>query len=192
MACYTSLLNGLANAREAGLLKRVRGTPLPMPIYLGSWVAGAVVTGLASIALLFVVAVPVFGVDVYPRMLPAALLTAMLGGASLAAIALALGSLVKTAEQAQPLSQLTFLPISFISGDLVPARRRARVGQDGRRRVPALAHRRRVQRVLRPGRALRLGRSRGHRAVGRRRDGRGEPAATPRGRGRVARARRRG
>ena len=120
MACYTSLLNGLANAREAGLLKRVRGTPLPMPIYLGSWVAGAVVTGLASIVLLFAVAVPVFGVDVYPRMLPEALLTAIIGGASLAAIALALGSMVKTAEQAQPLSQLTFLPISFISGIWFP------------------------------------------------------------------------
>ena len=120
MACYASLLNGLANAREAGLLKRVRGTPLPMPIYLGSWVAGAVVTGLASIVLLFAVAVPVFGVDIYPRMLPEALLTAVLGGAALAAIALALGSMVKTAEQAQPLSQLTFLPISFISGIWFP------------------------------------------------------------------------
>jgi ABC-2 type transport system permease protein len=120
MACYASLLNGLANAREAGLLKRVRGTPLPMPVYLGSWVAGSVLTGLASVALLFVVAVPVFGVDVYPRMLPAALVTAVLGGAALAAIALALGSLVKTAEQAQPLSQLTFLPISFISGIWFP------------------------------------------------------------------------
>jgi ABC-2 type transport system permease protein len=120
MACYATLLNGLANAREAGLLKRVRGTPLPMPIYLGSWVAGAVLTGLAAVVLLFAVAIPAFGVDIYPSRLPEALLTAVVGGASLAAIALMLGSMVKTAEQAQPLSQLTLLPVSFISGIWFP------------------------------------------------------------------------
>ena len=38
-ACYTSLLNGVATARESGLLKRVRGTPLPIQAYLGSWIA---------------------------------------------------------------------------------------------------------------------------------------------------------
>ena len=39
-ACYTTLVLGLATARDQGLLKRVRGTPLPMGIYLGSWVTG--------------------------------------------------------------------------------------------------------------------------------------------------------
>ena len=73
VACYTSLLIGLATARENGLLKRVRGTPLPLPVYLGSWIAGAVLVGLSAVLLLFVVAVPAFGVHVYPRMLPAAL-----------------------------------------------------------------------------------------------------------------------
>src|SRR3954452_17871356 len=57
-ACYTTILIGLATARDQGLLKRVRGTPLPMGIYLGSWVAGAVAVGLTAIVLLFVVAVP--------------------------------------------------------------------------------------------------------------------------------------
>ena len=43
LACYTSVIFGLANARDMGLLKRVRGTPLPMPIYLGSWLTGAAI-----------------------------------------------------------------------------------------------------------------------------------------------------
>ena len=47
-ACYTTLILGLATARDQGLLKRVRGTPLPMGIYLGSWVTGAMRTGIGA------------------------------------------------------------------------------------------------------------------------------------------------
>jgi ABC-2 type transport system permease protein len=120
IACYTSLLVGVATARENGLLKRVRGGPLPMSVYLGSWIAGAALVGLAAVVLLFAVAIPAFGVDVYPRMLLAALVTLVLGAACLASIGLALGTVAKTAEQAQPLAQLTFLPVSFISGIWFP------------------------------------------------------------------------
>ena len=57
-ACYTSLVLGVATARDQGLFKRVRGTPLPMGIYLGSWIAGAAMVGIAAIVILFAVAVP--------------------------------------------------------------------------------------------------------------------------------------
>jgi ABC-2 type transport system permease protein len=119
-ACYTSLVVGLATARETGLLKRVRGTPLPMPVYLGAWLTGAALVGIASVVLLFVVAVPALGVDVYLRTLPQAILVMVLGAACLGSLGLALGTLAKTSDQAQPLAQLTFLPISFISGVWFP------------------------------------------------------------------------
>jgi ABC-2 type transport system permease protein len=119
-ACYTSLVLGIATARDQGLLKRVRGTPLPMSIYLGSWVTGAAVTGIAAILLLFAVAIPAFGVDVNARTLPAAIVTLILGAACLSALGIAVASLVKSAEQAMPVAQLTFLPISFISGIWFP------------------------------------------------------------------------
>ena len=48
-ACYTTLVIGLATARDDGLLKRVRGTPLPMSIYLGSWLTGAALIGIAAV-----------------------------------------------------------------------------------------------------------------------------------------------
>jgi ABC-2 type transport system permease protein len=50
LACYSSLIIGVATARETGLLKRVRGTPLPLPVYLGAWLTGAALTGIASVA----------------------------------------------------------------------------------------------------------------------------------------------
>ncbi|MDA0183745.1 ABC transporter permease [Solirubrobacter phytolaccae] len=119
-ACYTSLILGISTARDQGLFKRVRATPLPMGIYLGSWVTGAMLTGIGAVVLLFVVSVPAFGVDIYARTLPAALLTLVLGAACLSSLGVAVSSLVKNAEQAMPVAQLTFLPISFISGIWFP------------------------------------------------------------------------
>ena len=119
-ACYTSVILGIATARDSGLLKRVRGTPLPMSIYLLAWLTGAALTGIAAVVLLFAVAVPALGVDVFARTLPAAIVTLALGAATLAALGLAVASLVRTAEQAAPAAQLTFLPLSFISGIWFP------------------------------------------------------------------------
>jgi ABC-2 type transport system permease protein len=120
VACYTSLVIGLSTARDQGLLKRVRGTPLPMATYLGSWLVGAALTGIAAIVLMFAVAVPVLDVHIYPRLLPAAVVTLVVGAATLAALGLAVASLVRDADQAQPVAQLTFLPLSFVSGIWYP------------------------------------------------------------------------
>jgi ABC-2 type transport system permease protein len=120
MACYTNVIFGLSTARDEGLLKRVRGTPLPMPIYLAAWLTGAALVGILSVALMFVVAVPVFGVDIYPANLPAAVVTLALSSACLAALGLAAATLVRNADQAGPVAQLTMLPISFVSGIFWP------------------------------------------------------------------------
>jgi ABC-2 type transport system permease protein len=119
-ACYTGVVFGIASARDTGLLKRVRGTPLPMSVYLGSWLIGAALTGIATVVIVFAVAVPAFGVDVYARMLPAAFVTLALGAATLGALGLAVASLVRTADQAIPVAQFTFLPLSFVSGVFFP------------------------------------------------------------------------
>jgi ABC-2 type transport system permease protein len=120
MACYSIVIGWLATARDLGILKRVRGTPLPMPVYLGAWLTGAAITGILSVVLMFAVAVPVFGVDIYPRMLPAAIVTLLLGAATLSALGLAVATLVRSAEQAGPVAQLTLLPLSFVSGIWYP------------------------------------------------------------------------
>ena len=119
-ACYTTMIMGIATARDSGLLKRVRGTPLPMGIYLGSWMVSAGVVGIAAVVAMFAVSVPAFGVDIYARTLPAAMVTLVLGAACLTALGIAVASLVKSADQAMPVAQFTFLPLSFISGIWYP------------------------------------------------------------------------
>jgi ABC-2 type transport system permease protein len=120
VGCYALPIFGLAGARELGLLKRVRGTPLDSWIYLASWLVGSIVTGLAAALLLFVVAVPAFGVDIYPRLLPAAIVTALLGAAALAALGLAVGAFVRRLETAPAVANLTLFPLSFLSGVFFP------------------------------------------------------------------------
>jgi ABC-2 type transport system permease protein len=120
VACYALPIFGLSAAREAGILKRVRGTPLPPWVYLAAWAAGVFLTGLASVTLMFVVGVPAFGVHIYPRLLPAAIVTAVVGAAALAAIGLAVSTFVNRTETAPAIANLTLFPLAFFSGIFFP------------------------------------------------------------------------
>jgi ABC-2 type transport system permease protein len=120
VSCYALPIFGLSAAREAGILKRVRGTPLSPWVYLVAWAVGVILTGLAAVTLMFVVGVPAFGVHLYPRLLPAAIVTAVLGAASLAAIGLAVSTFVTRAETAPAIANLTLFPLSFFSGVFFP------------------------------------------------------------------------
>lgn len=119
-ACYTSLVLGISTARDQGLFKRVRGTPLPMGIYLSSWLVAAAAVGISAVVILFAVSVPAFSVHIFASTLPAAVVTLLLGAACLCSLGVAVASLVRNADQAMPVAQLTFLPISFISGIWFP------------------------------------------------------------------------
>ena len=119
-ATYTGVIFSIATAREQGILKRVRGTPLPMSVFLGSWLGGAVLSGVLSVVVMFAVAVPAFGVDLYPRLLPAALVTLILGGTAMSAIGLAVASFLRRAESAPIAANVTLFPLLFVSGVFYP------------------------------------------------------------------------
>jgi ABC-2 type transport system permease protein len=120
VGCYATPIFTLAAARELGLLERVRGTPLSPWIYVGAWLAGSMLTGLAAVLLLFLVAVPVFGVHIYPELLPAAVVTALLGAGCLAALGFAVATYARRAESAPAIANLTLFPLSFLSGVFFP------------------------------------------------------------------------
>jgi ABC-2 type transport system permease protein len=119
-ACYTSLVFSIPRAREAGILKRVRGTPLQPTTYLAALIAGSVITGLASVILMICVGVAAFGVTLYPHLIPAALVTLVLGSLCLASLGIAVSSLVARADTAPVIANLTLLPLTFISGVFSP------------------------------------------------------------------------
>jgi ABC-2 type transport system permease protein len=119
-ATYSFVIFGVATAREQGTFKRVRGTPLPMRVFLGAWVASTVLTALGSVVLMFAVAVPAFGVQLRPELLPAAFVTLLLGGVAFTALGFAVASFVRRAETAPIVANLTLFPLLFVSGVFYP------------------------------------------------------------------------
>jgi ABC-2 type transport system permease protein len=114
-ATYTNIAMTVTMAREAGVLKRIRGTPLPAWAYLFGRVAHAVL-----IALLLVVIVAGFGAIFYGvafpwERLPQLVLTLGLAAATFCALGLAVSSLVPNADAAPAVVNATVLPLLFIS-----------------------------------------------------------------------------
>lgn len=119
-SCYQGLIILVANLRDQGVLKRVRGTPLQPWIYLTALVMAAILAALMSVLLMFVVAVPAFGMHIYWKLVPAAVVTLLLGAAAITSIALSVSCLVDRPEAAQPIAGITLFPLLFVSGVFYP------------------------------------------------------------------------
>lgn len=119
-ATYTNLAMSVAIARDEGILKRMRGTPLPAWAYLAGRIGHAI-----AIAVLLVIIVAAFGaifygVEVPWRQLPELMLTLVLGAATLCILGLALTAFVPNADAAPAVVNATILPLLFISNVFIP------------------------------------------------------------------------
>ncbi|MDQ2934738.1 MAG: ABC transporter permease [Chloroflexota bacterium] len=119
-ATYTNLAMSVTIARDEGILKRIRGTPLPAWAYLAGRIVHSVV-----IALLLVIIVAAFGaifyrVEVPWTHLPELGLTLVLGAATFCALGLALSAFVPNADAAPAVVNATILPLLFISNVFIP------------------------------------------------------------------------
>jgi ABC-2 type transport system permease protein len=118
-AVANTALGGLAISlvirREYGILKRLRSTPLPSSLYLGS-----VLTSNLLVVGLQAVTVTALGVGLYDAELPAEtpsfLLALLLGAVSFAGLGLAAAALIHSAEAVAAVVNVIILPMSFLSG----------------------------------------------------------------------------
>ena len=115
-AAYPPVAIGLAEARDQGVLKRLRGTPLPAWIHLAGRIGGVLVFALASVLVSLAVGVAGFGVQIIGRTLPATLVTLAVGIACFAAIGLAVAALSPTQTVAQAAAVGTAVALTFVSG----------------------------------------------------------------------------
>jgi ABC-2 type transport system permease protein len=120
-ACYTNIAIQTVFSREEGLLKRLRGTPLPARSYLSARVLHAMVIGAILVAITLV-----FGKLVYDSPIPTGLplvqfiVTFLAGALSFAALALALTAAIPNADAAPPIVNASILPLLFLSGIFIP------------------------------------------------------------------------
>jgi ABC-2 type transport system permease protein len=119
-ATYTNLGIGTAIARDNGILKRVRGTPIPPWAYIAGRVGSSVYVAFIAVALMMGVGVVAYGIELIPRTLPAAVVTFFVGVACFAALGMLVAALAPNGDAAPAITNGTLLPVAFISDIFFP------------------------------------------------------------------------
>jgi ABC-2 type transport system permease protein len=117
---FMALVMTVVYQRENGILKRRRATPVPAAVLVVSRAVTATVSSVAAVLVMVVVARAAFGIDPPPGGLLPALLAVLTGSLCFACCGYAVASLVTSAESAQPILQVTLLPLQLLSGLYFP------------------------------------------------------------------------
>jgi ABC-2 type transport system permease protein len=120
-ACYNNIAISLTFQRDAGILKRTNGTPLPASAYFAARVLHALL-----ISLLLVAITVAFGRLFYSADVPTGatlarfLVMVVVGAASFCALGFAITAVIPNADAAAPIVNATILPLLFLSGIFIP------------------------------------------------------------------------
>ena len=120
-ACFTNIALVIVFARDGGVLKRMRGTPLPPWVYLTARVIHATI-----IALILVAITVGFGAVFYDASVPTGvalgqfIATLLVGAACFSALGLAVSGPIPNADAGPPIVNAIILPLLFLSGVFIP------------------------------------------------------------------------
>ena len=117
---FTGLAMSVSMARDQGLLKRTRGTPLPAWAFLFGKVAHMTLVALALVAGVTAAGALFYGVDVPTGTLPAFVATLAVGAAAFSMLGLAVTAFIPNADAAPAVVNGTVLPLLFISDVFIP------------------------------------------------------------------------
>jgi len=120
-ASFVGLAIGLVSVREEGVLKRVRGTPVPPWIVFAGRVGTSVIMATFVTVVLIAIGAVVFGVRVPTSTLPGLVAALALGAFAFCALGIAYTSAIRSEEAAPAMTNAVVLPLYFISGVFVPA-----------------------------------------------------------------------
>jgi ABC-2 type transport system permease protein len=123
---FTALAFNMTFLREQGILKRVRGTPVPPVAYFGGVVGNAVANAIVQIALIIGVGHVVFGGDLPHNWLTLIVFT-VVGVATFACLGIAVAQLIPNFDAAPAYTNAVFLPAIFISGVFYSSEKMPRV-----------------------------------------------------------------
>jgi ABC-2 type transport system permease protein len=112
---FSALAMNVTFLREQGVLKRIRGTPLPGGAYLAGVAANAVTNALVQVGLVVLAGRLFFGVG-WPQDWLALALFVATGVTCLAALGVAYAHLIPNFDAAPAYVNIVFLPVIFISG----------------------------------------------------------------------------
>jgi ABC-2 type transport system permease protein len=123
---FTALAYNLTMLRDEGVLKRIRGTPMPAGAYLAGLIGSATLNAVLQVAIVVAIGNVFYGVEwpQDPMMLAG---FTLLGVVCFASLGVAFSHAIPNEEAAPAYTNAIFLPLIFISGvfysadDLPPA-----------------------------------------------------------------------
>jgi ABC-2 type transport system permease protein len=118
---FAGLAIQLVIRRESGILKRLRGTPLPASTYIAALLVSTLVVFALQTIVLFVLGRVLYGTP-FPHAVGSLVATVVIGAAAFAGIGVAAASLIRSAEGSSAVVNFVLLPMAFLTGSFGPTR----------------------------------------------------------------------
>jgi ABC-2 type transport system permease protein len=118
-ACFVNLAIGICFRRETGVLKRIRGTPIPAWLYLAALVGNAFVISILEVGVALAIGKLGYHIHLPSHWVPF-LLAVAVGACAFAALGLAVSTMVPNAEAAPAIVNLPYLVLVIFSGAFYP------------------------------------------------------------------------
>jgi ABC-2 type transport system permease protein len=112
---FTALAFNLTFLREEGVLKRIRGTPMPAGAYLAGLMGSVTLNAFLQVAAVVAIGNLAYGVD-WPADPALLVLFTVLGVICFAALGVAFSHAIPNVDAAPAYTNAVFLPLIFISG----------------------------------------------------------------------------
>jgi ABC-2 type transport system permease protein len=119
-ATMVSLAVNLATAREAGLLKRGRGTPQPPWVFIAGRVGNSIVISVLMVVVVTFIGAVLYDAPVPWGSLPSVALILIAGAASFCCLGVAITAIIPSSEAAPAVTNVITLPLYFLSGVFIP------------------------------------------------------------------------
>jgi ABC-2 type transport system permease protein len=112
---FTALAYNLPELRDDGVLKRIRGTPIPAGAYLAGLMGSLTLNAFLQMATVVVIGNLAYGVD-WPADPALLVMFTLLGVTCFAALGVAFSHAIPNQDAAPAYTNAVFLPLIFISG----------------------------------------------------------------------------
>jgi ABC-2 type transport system permease protein len=109
-------------SRDEGVLKRLRGTPLPPWMFLVAKVIHSTFLAVILVVIVAAAGTLLFDVDLPTDTMGSFVLAVLVGAAAFSALGLAITSVVPNADAAPAIVNFSILPLLFISGVFIDTR----------------------------------------------------------------------
>ena len=117
---YTGLAMNLTVSRDSGILKRIRGTPLPAFSFLFGKIAHNTLISALLVVIVTAIGAFLFDVPLPTKTALSFLATLLLGAATFSCLGVAVTTLIPNADAAPAVVNASILPLLFVSDVFIP------------------------------------------------------------------------